>query len=142
MLILVLVVRTNCNKIRSTYHHQECKNPGGSPNVMFFSHLICNTNGDEWKKIMQNNFQCHKIIIIWSQYKYDNQGMRVIIEITEEKSQLIRLLTSDKNVCALFCAPTCNKYSYTYNANLQRNKTNYEQGYKLFIFGVGLFCEH
>jgi len=29
------------------------------------------------------------------------------------------LLTSDKNVCALFCAPTCNKYSYTYSANLK-----------------------
>jgi hypothetical protein len=29
-------------------------------------------------------------------------------------------LTSDKNVCALFCAPTCNKYSYTYSANLKK----------------------
>lgn len=28
------------NGIKDTYHHQECKNPGGSPNVMFFSHLI------------------------------------------------------------------------------------------------------
>lgn len=24
-----------------TYHHHECKNPGGSPRVMFFSHRIC-----------------------------------------------------------------------------------------------------
>lgn len=24
-----------------TYHHQECKNPGGSPSVIFFSHRIC-----------------------------------------------------------------------------------------------------
>lgn len=23
-----------------TYHHQECRNPGGSPKVMFFSHRI------------------------------------------------------------------------------------------------------
>lgn len=23
-----------------TYHHQECRNPGGSPSVMFFSHRI------------------------------------------------------------------------------------------------------
>lgn len=29
-------------KISSSYHHQECKNPGGSPNVMFFSHRIYN----------------------------------------------------------------------------------------------------
>lgn len=33
-------------------------------------------------------------------------------------------LTSDKNVCALFCAPTCNKYSYTYNANLKERQRN------------------
>lgn len=34
-------------------------------------------------------------------------------------------LTSDKNVCALFWAPTCNKYSYTYNANLEKkSETN------------------
>lgn len=26
--------------ITQTYHHHECKNPGGSPNVMFFSHRI------------------------------------------------------------------------------------------------------
>ena len=26
-----------------TYHHHECRNPGGSPNVIFFSHRI-------WKK--------------------------------------------------------------------------------------------
>ena len=26
-----------------THHHHECRNPGGSPNVIFFSHLI-------WKK--------------------------------------------------------------------------------------------
>ena len=44
-------------------------------------------------------------------------GQRVIIG--EEK---VESLTSDKNVCALFCAPTCNKYSYTYNANLKRHK--------------------
>ena len=24
----------------NTYHHQECRNPGGSPSVMFFSHRI------------------------------------------------------------------------------------------------------
>ncbi len=23
-----------------THHHQECRNPGGSPSVMFFSHRI------------------------------------------------------------------------------------------------------
>lgn len=28
-------------------------------------------------------------------------------------------LTSDKKVCADFCAPTCSRYSYTYNANLE-----------------------
>jgi len=27
-----------------THHHQECKNPGGSPRVIFFSHRIYNTN--------------------------------------------------------------------------------------------------
>ena len=31
-------------------------------------------------------------------------------------------LTSERNVCALFWAPTCNKYSYTYNANLKIEK--------------------
>lgn len=33
-------------------------------------------------------------------------------------------LTSDRKVCADFCAPTCSRYSYTYNANLkcERNK--------------------
>lgn len=44
----------------NTYHHQECRNPGGSPSVIFFSHRI-----------------------------------------------------SDRNVCAAFCAPICNRYSYT-----------------------------
>jgi len=32
----------------------------------------------------------------------------------------IENLTSDKNVCAAFWAPTCSRYSYTYNANLKR----------------------
>lgn len=29
-----------------------------------------------------------------------------------------RVLTSDRNVCADFWAPTCSRYSYTYKANL------------------------
>ena len=36
--------QSNENGIKDTYHHQECKNPGGSPNVMFFSHLISDKN--------------------------------------------------------------------------------------------------
>lgn len=32
-------------------------------------------------------------------------------------------LTSDRKVCADFCAPTCSRYSYTYNANLQNTHT-------------------
>ena len=29
-------------------------------------------------------------------------------------------LTSDRKVCADFCAPTCSRYSYTYSASLER----------------------
>lgn len=28
-----------------THHHQECRKPGGSPSVMFFSHRICRGEG-------------------------------------------------------------------------------------------------
>lgn len=28
-----------------THHHQECRKPGGSPSVMFFSHRICREEG-------------------------------------------------------------------------------------------------
>lgn len=31
---------TNKNSKKLTYHHHECKNPGGSPSVIFFSHRI------------------------------------------------------------------------------------------------------
>lgn len=31
-------------------------------------------------------------------------------------------LTSDRKVCADFCAPTCSKYSYTYKANLENKE--------------------
>ena len=42
---------------RLTYHHHEWRNPGGSPNVMFFSHRIYKTNDfitspKEWKDIL------------------------------------------------------------------------------------------
>lgn len=37
-------------------------------------------------------------------------------------------LTSDRKVCADFCAPTCSRYSYTYRANLHRkNRTQWKQ---------------
>jgi len=34
-----------------TYHHHECKNPGGSPSVMFFSHRICEKKGGKRKRV-------------------------------------------------------------------------------------------
>jgi hypothetical protein len=42
---------------RLTYHHHEWRNPGGSPNVMFFSHRIYKTNdfitsSKEWKDVL------------------------------------------------------------------------------------------
>lgn len=67
------ILKYSENSICRTYHHHECRNPGGSPSVIFFSHRI-----------------------------------------------------SDRNVCAAFCAPTCNRYSYTYSANLFRNN-NYNK---------------
>lgn len=50
-----------------------------------------------------------------------------------QNSNVNTQLTSDKNVCALFCAPTCNKYSYTYNANLKTNKKTTIKSVKLFF---------
>lgn len=43
-------------------------------------------------------------------------------------------LTSDRKVCADFCAPTCSRYSYTYRANLHRkNTTQWKQRVSLVI---------
>ena len=36
-----------------------------------------------------------------------------------ERHKNHRKRTSDKNVCADFCAPTWSRYSYTYSANLK-----------------------
>lgn len=33
-----------------THHHQECRKPGGSPSVMFFSHRICGAQRDAWSR--------------------------------------------------------------------------------------------
>jgi len=39
--------------------------------------------------------------------------------------QITGSLTSDRKVCADFWAPTCSRYSYTYRANLPRQKKYY-----------------
>lgn len=36
---------TACPRQPHTHHHQECRKPGGSPSVMFFSHRICTGEG-------------------------------------------------------------------------------------------------
>ena len=45
----------------NTYHHHECRNPGGSPNVMFFSHLICyrNKKRENYQGIYSNPLQIY-----------------------------------------------------------------------------------
>lgn len=35
---------------KNTHHHHEWRNPGGSPNVMFFSHRIWTEGEREWEK--------------------------------------------------------------------------------------------
>lgn len=37
---------TNPEVTEDTHHHHEWRNPGGSPNVMFFSHRIWTEGGD------------------------------------------------------------------------------------------------
>lgn len=37
-------------------------------------------------------------------------------------NQLLIKFTSFRKVCALFCAPTCKRYSYTYKASLRKNE--------------------
>ena len=40
-------------------------------------------------------------------------------EQKKRDTMIAESITSDKNVCAAFWAPTCSRYSYTYNANLE-----------------------
>ena len=40
---IIKYIMTNLTSHTFTYHHHEYRNPGGSPNVIFFSHRIWNT---------------------------------------------------------------------------------------------------
>lgn len=133
---------------QGTYHHHECRNPGGSPSVMFFSHRICKRDGRGWPlrggRAGGTRRRC------WGQ---DQKGPGAQNTPPAPRQPSPRqppathgppspcssplccpqpqlpaglcsatpgpVLTSERKVCADFWAPTCSRYSYTYSANLQ-----------------------
>lgn len=51
-------------------------------------------------------------------------------------------LTSDRKVCADFCAPTCSRYSYTYNANLKcKGEKNISDQIQFYYFSKTVWCQ-
>lgn len=78
-----------------THHHQECRKPGGSPSVMFFSHRICRKGrGGSGQQPPQG----------WGSRTPPGWDGGVWGCCPPP-------LTSDKKVWADFWAPTCSRYS-------------------------------
>lgn len=48
-----------------SYHHQECRNPGGSPSVIFFSHRICK-NGSCVNKTWMSTARLKSSHLFWA----------------------------------------------------------------------------
>lgn len=80
-----------------THHHQECRKPGGSPRVMFFSHRICREGHGEGRG---------------GQQPPKGWGSRTPRGwFGGVRGCCPPPLTSDKKVWADFWAPTCSRYS-------------------------------
>lgn len=90
-----------------TYHHQECRNPGGSPSVMFFSHRICK-NG-MFMRDTDVHSKLKKSISIHLDPSKPSERAWTFPPTTYTHTHAPH--TSDKKVCADFCAPMCSKYS-------------------------------